>query len=93
MEFCRVYFSRWFFGGFQKEEKEGRRHGKRGGKTCREQGKRIDIHAPVLGSFAFLLLYRILLLKKFKPDGELDFQAMGLCFLGDFALLEVEYPV
>lgn len=35
--------------------------------------------------FAFLLLYRILLLKKFKPDGELDFQAMGLCFLGDFA--------
>ena len=29
MEFCRVYFSRWFFGSFQKEEKEGRRHGKR----------------------------------------------------------------
>ena len=28
MEFCRVYFSRWFFGSFQKEEKEGRRHGK-----------------------------------------------------------------
>ena len=35
--------------------------------------------------FAFLLLYRILLLKKFKPNGELDVQAMALCLAGDFA--------
>lgn len=35
--------------------------------------------------FAFLLLYRILLLKKFTAQGELDLKAMGICLAGDFA--------
>ena len=35
--------------------------------------------------FAFLLLYRMLLLKKYKADGQPDYAKMGICLAGDFA--------
>ena len=34
---------------------------------------------------SFLIFYRLLFKAPTKPDGDIDFQAMLICFLGDFA--------